>query len=268
MKYYVVDVFTDKIFSGNPAGVCVLNELDEWLPVAAMQNIAMENNLSETAFLVKRSGFYDLRWFTPTMEVDLCGHATMGSAYVLFKFYEPAASVLAFHTQSGILSVERKGEMLLMDMPSRPAAPTVKYDSIVEALGIVDFEIFKSEDLLVVLGHEETVRAIQPDFERLMDVQAQADMPGDNFSVIITAPGADCDFVSRVFAPNAGINEDPVTGSAHCVLIPYWSHRLGKKTMTARQLSKRGGMLWCEDAGERVAIGGQAALYMVGDIIV
>ena len=263
MRYFVVDAFTDNVFGGNPAGVCLL---DTWLPVETMQNIAMENNLSETAFLVKRKGFYDLRWFTPELEVDLCGHATMGSAYALFRFFEPNANVLKFQTQSGMLSVEKKGEMLWMDLPSRPAVPAAKYDIIGSALSLEKFEVYRSDDLLVILDSDEIVKNVLPDFEALKNVKDEAKMPCDNFSVIITAPGNDCDFVSRVFAPNAGINEDPVTGSAHCVLIPYWAKRLGKKVLTARQVSKRGGQLWCEDVGERVNIGGKAALYLAGEI--
>ena len=263
MKYYIVDVFTDKAFCGNPAGVCLL---EDWLSDEKLQNIAMENNLSETAFLVKRNGYYDLRWFTPEIEVDLCGHATMGSAYVLFRFVETTSSVLSFHTQSGILSVEEKDGILWMDLPSRPAIPAPQYKSIESALNIEKFEMLKSDDLLVVLEDEEEVRVVQPDFGLLKNVKDEAEMPGENFGVIITAPGSDCDFVSRFFAPNAGINEDPVTGRAHCVLIPYWSKRLGKTSMIARQLSKRGGQLWCRNAGERVIIGGKSVLYMTGEI--
>jgi PhzF family phenazine biosynthesis protein len=188
---------------------------------------------------------------------------------MLFKYMETAASVLEFHTQSRVLSVEQKGEMLWMDFPSRPAVPASKHESIGKAFGLdeYEYEVHKSADLLVVLDSEETVRQAKPDFEALKRVKAGQDTPADYFGVIITAPGRDCDFVSRYFAPNAGIDEDPVTGRAHCILIPYWSKRLGKKSMTARQLSKRGGRLWCEDAGDRVKIGGKATLYMSGEII-
>ena len=242
--------------------------MGEWLPDEKMQNIAMENNLSETAFLVERGDHYDLRWFTPELEVDLCGHATLGSAYVLFKFVETSADILRFHTLSGVLHVEKKGDMLWMDLPARPALPVQKYENISNALGLSEYEVRRSDDLLVILDTVETVLSVQPDFEKLKKVKEEAAMPGDNFSVIITAPGKDCDFVSRVFAPNAGIDEDPVTGSAHCVLTPYWSGRLGKKTLTARQLSKRGGQLWCEDAGDRVHIGGKATLYLAGELMI
>jgi len=264
MKYYVVDVFTDEVFGGNPAGVCLL---DEWLPDVTLQNIAMENNLSETAFLVKQNGYYDLRWFTPAIEVDLCGHATMGSAFVLFSYYETTACKLDFHTQSGVLTVERKDDMLWMDFPSRPAVRVEQYESIRSALSVEGFEMYKAPDLLVVLDSEHEVLSALPDLELLKKVKAEADMPGDNFGVIITAPGSDCDFVSRFFAPNAGVDEDPVTGRAHCVLIPYWSARLGRNSMTARQLSKRGGYIWCEHAGQRVKIGGKVVLYSSGEIM-
>ena len=263
MEYYVVDVFTDAVFSGNPAGVCLLGD---WLPDGILQNIAMENNLSETAFLVKRDSYYDLRWFTPEIEIDLCGHATMGSAYVLFTFKEKNTNVLEFHTQSGTLTVEKKGDMLWMNFPSRPATPAERYMSIRDALQIDEFEVYKSADLLVVLGNEDMVKQIEPNYDLLKCVKDEANMPGNNFGVIITAPGSDCDFVSRYFAPNAGVSEDPVTGRAHCVLIPYWSERLGKNIMSAKQLSKRGGNIYCEDAGERVVIGGKAALYLTGQI--
>jgi len=265
MKYYVVDVFTDKVFGGNPAGVCLL---DEWLPDGTLQNISMENNLSETAFLVKMDGYYDLRWYTPEIEVDLCGHATMGSAFVLFEFVETNEQILRFSTMSGMLSVEKKGDMLWMNLPSRPPVPVPRYKTISKSLNLEHYEMLKSADLLVVLDSEEDVLLVKPDFELLKKVKEEAAIDDDNFCVIITAPGSNCDFVSRVFAPNCGIDEDPVTGRAHCVLTPYWSKRLGKTSMIVRQLSKRGGRLCCEDAGERVNIGGKAALYLVGEISV
>ena len=263
IKYYVVDAFSDRLFSGNPAGVCLL---DKWLPDETMQQIAAENNLSETAFLLKNDGYYDLRWFTPEMEVDLCGHATLASAHVLSMYAEQSADILRFRTLSGELTVQMKDDILFMDLPSRPAEPISRLGILSNALGISEYELYKSADLLVVLESEVEVNFVNPDFAALMKVKEAANMPIDNFSVIITAPGSDHDFVSRVFAPNAGINEDPVTGSAHCVLIPYWSKRLGKNKLTARQLSKRGGMLWCEDAGDRVIIGGKATLYLSGYI--
>jgi len=263
MKYYVVDVFTDEMFGGNPAGVCLL---DDWLPDESLQNIATENNLSETAFLVKRSGYYDLRWFTPKIEVDLCGHATMGSAFVLFNFVETNAVTLEFHTLSGTLTVDRKDDMLWMDFPARPPVRVQQYESVGKAMGIDEYEMYKAPDLLVILGSEDEVLSVQPDFEMLKKVKEEAGLPDDNFGVMISAPGSDCDFVSRFFAPSSGVDEDPVTGRAHCVLIPYWSARLGKDKMTARQRSKRGGFIWCEYAGQRVKIGGKAVLYLSGEI--
>jgi len=264
MKYYMVDVFTDRLFGGNTAGVCLL---DAWPDDELMQSVAFENNISETAFLVKRDGYYDLRWFTTETEVDLCGHATMGSAHVLFEFVERDSQELSFSTQSGILTVARGDDgMLWMDFPARPGTDAPIYPSLVGAFGDGIKEVYKSADILVVFDDEKSIRGAVPDLAELMKVSEDAGMPDDSFGVIITAPGSDCDFVSRFFAPNWGISEDPVTGRAHCVLIPYWSKRLGKKSMTARQLSKRGGQLWCEDMGERVKIGGKAKLYLSGEI--
>lgn len=265
MQYYVVDVFTDHLFGGNPAAVCLL---DAWLDDALLQNIAAENNLSETAFLVKNNNYYDLRWFTPEIEIDLCGHATMGSAYVLFEFVENDVAELSFKTQSGFLTVARgEGNMLWMDFPARPGSPAPVYQSLQKAVGDGIKEVYKSADILAVFDSDEEIKNIVPDFEELKKVKDDAEMPGDNFGVIITAPGSDCDFVSRYFAPNAGVNEDPVTGRAHCVLIPYWSKRFGKASLTARQLSRRGGQIWCEDAGGRVKIGGRVRLYSTGEIL-
>jgi len=269
LDYFVVDVFTDRVFGGNPAGVCLL---DEWLPDDILQSIAMENNLSETAFLVKNEktesirASYDLRWFTPMIEIDLCGHATMGSAYVLFNSVEATVDKLEFYTQSGILTVERNNDMLWMDLPSRPATPAENYKCIKKALGLNEYKCYKSADILIVIDNEEDVKRISPDFQALKEIKEEAKMQGDNFVVIVTAKGTDCDFVSRVFAPNCGVDEDPVTGRAHCVLTPYWSKELDKTSMTARQLSSRGGQLWCNDEGERVKIGGKTVLYLRGQI--
>jgi PhzF family phenazine biosynthesis protein len=266
LNYYIVDVFTDRNFGGNAAGVC---PLDSWLPDKTLQNIAMENNLSETALFVERDGYYELRWFTPEIEVDLCGHATMASAYVLFNILNVEQDALEFQTQSGLLTVRRGDEgMLWLDFPSRPGVVAPNYQALIKAFGISHFETYKSADILVVVENEDTVRNLRPDFDALTKVKDDAGIPDDSFGVIVTAPGSDCDFVSRFFAPNAGIPEDPVTGRAHCVLTPYWSKRLGKTSLTARQLSKRGGQLWCEDAGERVKIGGKAVLYMQGEIVI
>jgi PhzF family phenazine biosynthesis protein len=228
----------------------------------------MENNLSETAFIVKRDAHYDLRWFTPELEVDLCGHATMGSSFVLFNIENTGEKALEFHTLSGVLTVRQENDMIWMDFPARPSIPCPRYENVSKALGIDDYEIYRAADLLVVTDSEDYVKKLSPDFELIKKVKDEAQMPDDNFGIIVTAAGSDCDFVSRYFAPSAGINEDPVTGSTHCILIPYWSKRLGLTEMTAKQLSKRGGRIWCKDAGERVMIGGKAALYMSGEILI
>jgi len=263
MEYHIIDVFTDKLFGGNPAGVCLL---DAWLPDDLMQNIAAENNLSETAFLVKQDDYYNLRWFTPAIEVDLCGHATMASAFVLFEEAEKTANEIKFKTMSGMMRVSKDSGLLYLDFPSRPVAPCPAYQTFEEAFGIKPIAAYKAADFLVLLDNEETLRNISPDSPVLKRIKSEAGLDNDNFGIIITAAGSDCDFVSRFFAPNAGIDEDPVTGRAHCSLIPFWSERLGKTLLTAKQLSKRGGVLFCEDRGERVKIGGKAVRYMKGEI--
>jgi len=254
MKYYVVDAFTEKLFGGNPAGVCLPSAP---LSDETMQNIAFENNLSETAFVYGENGEYDLRWFTPSVEIDLCGHATLASAFVL-AMNQPEIKRFVFHTKSGELSVTRGGDDFFLDFPSRSPKACEKPAVLEEALGVHVAETYIARDLLVVLESEDMVRQLQPDLELLKRIDA--------FGIIVTAKGSNTDFVSRFFAPNAGIDEDPVTGSSHCTLIPYWSARLGKKEMTATQLSRRGGALRCIDEGKRVKIGGKAALYMQGDI--
>jgi len=257
MKYFVVDAFTDKLFSGNPAGVCLL---DVWPDVAVMQNIAMENNLAETAFLVRENnGAFGLRWFTPEVEIDLCGHATLASAYVLMNEMGSVADTIEFHTQSGTLTVSKTGDLFTMDFPSRPPVPCETPPGLEQALGAPVLKTYISRDLLALLPDEDTVRTLHPDFSLLKQVK-------DAFAVIVTAKGTGCDFVSRFFAPGAGIPEDPVTGSSHSTLIPFWSQRLKKKHMTARQLSARGGALICEACGERVKISGAAVCYLRGEI--
>jgi PhzF family phenazine biosynthesis protein len=263
MQYHIIDVFTDKLFSGNPAGVCLL---DKWLPDDVLQSIAAENNLSETAFLVKQNGYYDLRWFTPTIEVDLCGHATVASAFVLFEEDEKAANILKFKTMSGMMAVMRENDLLYLDFPSRPVTLCATFHTIEKAFGVKPTAVYKAVDFLVLIDNEETLRTINPDFIVLKQIKDEAGLDNDSFGIIVTAKGTDCDFVSRFFAPNAGINEDPVTGRAHCSLIPFWSEKLGKKVMSARQLSKRGGTLFCEDCDERVRIGGKAVKYLRGEI--
>jgi len=264
MKYYHVDVFTDHLFGGNPAGVCLL---DEWPADDLLQSIAFENKVSETAFLVRHGEQCHLRWFTPLMEVDLCGHATMACASVLFELVETEATVINFETLSGILTVARGDDGLLwMDLPTRLGQPAPHYPSIATALGVNILEVLDAPDILVVLDSEETVKTLTPDLDVLKNLKEEAAKQDDNFGVIATAPGSSCDFVSRFFAPNMGINEDPATGRAHAVLTPYWSKRLGKTSMVARQLSKRGGQLWCKDAKDRVMIGGRTRLYLSGNL--
>ncbi len=257
LKLYQVDAFTDRPFAGNPAAVV---PLEGWLPDETMQSIAQENNVSETAFFVQRDdGGYDLRWFAPAREVDLCGHATLGTAWVLFNRLALADVAAAFHTRSGLLSVEREGDRLVLDFPAQPPFPGDLGD-VAGAIGVEPEIMLRAPYGVAVLDSEATVRSVQPNFARI----AALDIP----ELIITAPGGDCDFVSRFFAPAAGINEDPVTGSAHCILIPYWAERLGKKALFARQVSARGGALWCALKGERVSIAGHVAPYLEGTITI
>lgn len=269
MQYHAIDAFTDRLFGGNPAGVCVL---DTWLSDDTLQNIAAENNLSETAFLVKQDRYYDLRWFTPSVEVDLCGHATLASAFVLFEDAEKAAQEISFKTMSGIMTVTREtvspeeNGLLYLDFPSRPVAACPMYSTFEKGFGIQPISTYKSVDFLVLVDSEETLRKLQPNFSILQQIKTEAGLDNDSFGIIVTAKGNGCDFVSRFFAPNAGIDEDPVTGRAHCSLIPFWNERLGKSKLTARQLSKRGGTLFCEDCGQRVKIGGRAVRYLRGEI--
>jgi PhzF family phenazine biosynthesis protein len=252
---YHIDAFSSRVFSGNPAGVC---PLETWLEDSEMQNIAAENNLPETAFFVKNGDVYDLRWFTPTVEVDLCGHATLASAFVIINYMDPSTPEVVFSTRSGELRVKKENNLFVMDFPSQPPVPCDAPGDLVAGLDIKPKEVLKSEDYLVVLEDEEDVRNLVPDFERLKRV----DLRG----IIVTAPGSDADFVSRFFGPRVGINEDPVTGSSHCTLIPYWSKRLGRKKLHALQLSTRGGELSCEMLKGRVLIAGECVLYMQGTI--
>jgi len=264
MEYHVIDAFTDKPFSGNPAGICLP---ETWPSDSMMQKIAAENNLSETAFLVKkRKGRYGLRWFTPTLEIDLCGHATLASAFVLFTEGEKEASELKFETASGTLSVTRDGDLLCLDFPATPAKECTAYPSIRKALGVEPVAVYKSIDFMVLVKNEETLRRLNPIFSVLGQLKEEAGVDHDRFGIIVTALGKSCDFVSRYFAPSVGVPEDPVTGRAHCTLTPFWSKRLGKKIMDARQLSARGGALRCEDCGDRVKISGKAVRYLKGNI--
>ncbi len=258
MKYYVVDAFSEQPFGGNPAGVCLL---DRRIEDGLMQKIAFENNLSETAFLVKREGYYDLRWFTPEAEIDLCGHATLGSAHILMSYVDRTMEKVDFHTLSGVLTVTKDGDYYTMDFPSRKPVACKKPDLLEEALGIKVLETYCSRDLLAIVESDQAVAAIKPDFSLLSKLK-------DVYAVIVSAKGTDCDFVSRFFIPNVGIPEDPVTGSSHTELIPFWSERLSKTELTARQLSRRGGYLKCRDLGERVLISGKAVTYLEGELLV
>jgi predicted PhzF superfamily epimerase YddE/YHI9 len=253
IPYFVVHAFTDTVFGGNPAGVC---PLESWLDERLMQRIAAENRLSETAFFVAAEDGYDLRWFTPAAEVDLCGHATLASASVLFEQLGFEGEAIRFSSRSGPLAVWREGHALVMDFPSRPASPIAPPEALLRGLGRTPSETLQSRDLLAVFASEHEVRSIDPD----LDALATLDCTG----VIVTAPGEDVDFVSRFFAPRVGVPEDPVTGSAHCTLAPYWSQRLGRTQLAARQVSARGGELACRLAGDRVHVAGHAVLYAKG----
>jgi PhzF family phenazine biosynthesis protein len=261
---YQIDAFTDRVFSGNPAAVC---PLDAWLPDATMQAIAAENNLAETAFLVADEGGqadYRLRWFTPMVEVDLCGHATLASGHLILNRLKTGSGAVSFITRSGVLRVARDGGRLSMDFPSWPPVEVPAPAGLAEALGAAPAAVLKApqeperDRLVAVFAGEAEVRGLAPDMSALKR------MPG--VSVCVTAPGDEADFVSRYFAPNHGIDEDPVTGSNHCLLIPYWATRLGKTDLVARQISRRGGTLFCRLDGDRVAIAGTAADYLKGEI--
>ena len=255
LPYYEVSAFTTNPFGGNPAGVC---PLDAWLPDAVLLGIAANNNLAETAFTVPCGEDFELRWFTPTVEIDLCGHATLAAASVLFNERGLGGNEVRFHSRSGLLTVTRTADLLTLDFPSRPPVPSVVPEALTRGLGALPKEVLKARDYLAVFSNEAEVRAMQPDFAALKTL--------DCLGIIVTASGIDCDFVSRFFAPGAGVDEDPVTGSAHCTLIPYWAQRLGKTKLFARQVSARGGELHCELAGERVRIGGRAVHYLRGEI--
>lgn len=257
LDLYQVDAFTDRVFGGNPAAVC---PLDDWLPDATLQAIAAENNLSETAFFVREDAGFGLRWFTPTVEVDLCGHATLASAWVIVHSLGDASPLLRFSTRSGVLTVARDGEALVMDFPARPPAPCEPPPGLLAALGLagLPLQVLEADDYIVVVEDAAVVASLSP------DIRALAGLP--KRGVAVTAPGGDVDFVSRWFGPNVGVDEDPVTGSAHTALAPYWSARLGKARLRARQGGRRQGALECERTGDRVRLRGQAVVYMQGRI--
>ncbi len=260
LEIFQVDAFTTKPFGGNPAAVV---PLDAWLPDDVMLNIAAENNLSETAFFVRDGGKYNIRWFTPTVEVNLCGHATLASSYVIFNELKLESEKIEFHSdKSGELSVTKDGEKFVMDFPAYSIKEKDQIAELSLSLSVVPMKLWETQGnmLMVLLQNEKEVATAEPDMNRL------AGLPYDE--IIITAKGETSDFVSRMFAPRIGINEDPVTGATHCSLIPYWAGELGKEKLFARQISKRGGELFCEFAGDRVKIGGNASLYLTGEIFI
>ena len=252
---YQLDAFAERQFAGNPAAVCLL---DDWLDDAVMQSIAIENNLSETAFVIAEGDHYHIRWFTPAYEVDLCGHATLVAAAVVSRYVDSSCDKVRFQSRSGPLSVGVKGEELTLDFPaSRPQVIEMP-DALREGLRVEPESVWRGIYFMAVYPAQQDVAAIQPDLGKLATLESDG--------IIVTAPGDEVDFVSRFFAPRAGIPEDPVTGSAYCVLTPYWSERLGKSRLNALQISPRGGVLYCEDHGDRVLIGGKVADYLKGEI--
>ncbi|MHB8055008.1 MAG: PhzF family phenazine biosynthesis protein [Candidatus Aminicenantales bacterium] len=257
IRLYQIDAFASALFRGNPAGVC---PLETWLPDDLMQNIAMENNLAETAFYVRTRDRFRIRWFTPAVEVDLCGHATLAAAYVIFNYDHFPENEIELDSRSGVLRVRRAGGLLTLDFPADPLRPAAEPAGLTEALGARPREVFKGKtDYLAVFGTQAEIETLRPDFRKLAEVKARG--------IIVTARGNEVDFVSRFFGPQVGIDEDPVTGSAHTSLTPYWAAQLGKTEMSARQLSKRGGQLKVRLNGDRVEISGQARAYLEGRIV-
>lgn len=264
VKIYQVDAFTDRLFGGNPAAIC---PLDHWLPDAIMQRIAAENNLSKTAFFVpnSRQDGFELRWFTPEVEVDLCGHATLATAHIIFtEMSYPNAEIHFQTTSAGQLIVTRQKEtgLYTLNFPARPAEQVDLPEGMLSALRTerIPVGVYKARDHLLVFENEGAVKEFSPDFAALGKLEGV-------FAVIVTAPGDQVDFVSRFFAPSAGVNEDPVCGSAHCTLTPYWAQRLGKEQLHAYQISTRQGELWCESRGDRVLLSGNAVTYLRGEIL-
>ncbi|MGE7907928.1 PhzF family phenazine biosynthesis protein [Peribacillus sp. NPDC094092] len=258
MKYFVVDAFAEKVFEGNPAGVCIMND---WISDELMQKIAIENNLSETAFAVKDGTHYGLRWFTPGGEINLCGHATLATAFIILNYYEMKLDSVKFSTISGELTVNKQDDLYELDFPSVPSEQISVTELMISALGIMPKETFLNRDLVFVLESEEEVRNVSPDFAKLEKLP-------EGLGVCVTAQGSEFDFVSRAFFPKLKVNEDPVTGSLHCSLIPFWANRLEKKEMVARQLSSRGGTLYCKHEDTRVKMAGRAVLYSVADLYI
>lgn len=255
IKQYQVDAFAGRVFEGNPAAIC---PLESWLDDNLLQAIAEENNLSETAFFIPTEKGFTLRWFTPVKEVDLCGHATLAAAHVIFDSLGYDKPVIRFETRSGELRVEKQGGLLAMDFPACQSTPCEVPETLVEGLGARPREVLAAGDYVAVFDNEAAIRNINPNHALLSQLQLRG--------IAITAPGDNVDFVSRFFAPKYGIPEDPVTGSAHCILAPYWAEKLGKKMLSARQLSKRGGDVTCEVKDDRVALSGSAITFMIGEI--
>jgi PhzF family phenazine biosynthesis protein len=256
IKLFQVDAFTDHLFGGNPAAVCLL---DEWLPDRTMQNIAMENNLSETAFLVRKHGEYEIRWFTPLVEVDLCGHATLAGSHIIFTETEPNRDSISFSSRSGLLSVRKTDNRITLNFPSDLIKPATPPDLLIKSLNVIPLESYSGKtDFMLVVDSQRTIEKLEPDFGMMKRSGGRG--------VIVTSKGDEVDFVSRFFGPQVGVDEDPVTGSAHTTLTPYWAEKLGKTELTALQLSKRQGRLWCRYLGERTEITGQAVTYLRGDI--
>ncbi len=257
MTLYQIDAFADKLFSGNPAAVI---PLDTWIDDSLMQKIAEENNLAETVFFVPKQDGFHIRWFTPELEIDLCGHATLAAAFVLFELLEYEKDTITFYSQSGPLKVHRDGANIALDFPAwKPERITDYPEELIKGLGITEhLGVYKNRDYIVELETEKDVVAVRPDFSLLNKINV--------IGIIVTAPGSNCDFVSRFFAPNCGIPEDPVTGSSHSQLIPFWAEKLNKTKLHALQLSKRGGELLCEQKGDRVEMKGKAVFYMKGEI--
>ena len=255
IRFYEVHAFTERLFAGNPAGVCLL---DEPLPEELMQKIARENNVPATAFLLDRGTSFDLRWFSPTLELEVCGHATLASGHVLFRHLGRREQTLTFQTRAGELKIARTDGPLVLDFPIRPVASCEAPASLIDSLGAQPREVLKGADYLAAFDRAEQIIALRPNLDAIAQLRVRG--------VIVTAPGDDCDFVSRFFAPQRGIPEDSVTGSAHCTLVPYWAARLGRKQLHARQVSQRGGELFCEDRGDRVFIGGMAVTFLEGTL--
>jgi PhzF family phenazine biosynthesis protein len=256
IPFFQVDAFTDRLFGGNPAGIC---PLEQWLEDEVMQKIAMENNLSETAFFIKKDEGFHIRWFTPKVEVNLCGHATLASAHVIFQYLGYKPQVISFESRSGFLNVRKENELLVLDFPANKPQRTGLPEDFVQSLNITPVQCYRGkEDYLLLYKSQQEIEALIPDFKKLEKIDARA--------VIVTAPGTQADFVSRFFAPRVGVDEDPVTGSAHTVLIPFWAEKLGKTEMKALQLSRRGGTLFCRLRDNRVDIGGKAVTYLKGEI--